>query len=180
LVLQEPTHNLVDIAKEAIGNLSDIVESVVTADPEGFSYVDLNEVDPTFKPLPTNFYQLKVLKAEVKSWAKNEKSGEYVKFQLAVVNHPEYSGRRLFESLFFSKKALRSLRLLMDATGISQVPGSPIEEWLRSLTELQPEFKTKVECLPDLDYKGNVKSIDPKTGQPMLINVVKWSETVGV
>ncbi len=158
----------------------------VSNSPEGFDYVDLNEVDPSFKPLPSDFYTLKILKEELKgfNYKKTTDShtagdpGEYVKFQLAVTTHPEYSGRRLFESLFFGRRELRGLRLLMDATGINQVPGSPITDWLKQLSEVQPEFRTKVECKPDVNRDGTVRSVDPKTGLPQDINVVKWTEVI--
>jgi len=158
----------------------------VSNTPEGFSYVDLNEVDPSFKPLPTDFYSLKILKAELKSFNYKKTTanhiagdpGEFVKFQLAVTDHPEYSGRRIFESLFFGRRELRGLRLLMDATGVVQSPGSPMEEWLKSLSEVQPVFRTKVECKPDINKDGTPRSIDPKTGLPQDINVVKWTEVI--
>jgi hypothetical protein len=158
----------------------------VNAQPEGFSYVDLNDVDPTFKPVPTDFYTLKVLKAELKTFKYKQTTdrhnagdeGEFVKFQLAITNHPEYAGRPLFEALFPGRRELRALRLLMDATGVIQTPGSPIDEWLKSLSEIQPEFRCKVESTPDVDRKGNVRSIDPKTGKPQDVNVVKWTEIV--
>jgi hypothetical protein len=168
--------------------LSNTATVEVVNQPEGFSYVDLNEVDPSFKPLPTDFYTLKVLRAELKSFAYKQTTkshnagdtGEYIKFQLAVTNHPEFAGRRLFESVFFGRRELRGMRLLMDATGVSQVPGTAIDEWLKSLTEIQPEFKVKVDCVPDLNRDGSVRSVDPKTGKPQDINVVKWTEVIPV
>ena len=167
---------------------AEIVEVVTSGEVEGFDYVDLNEVDPTIKPVPTDVYTLKVLKAELKKSAYKQttqyhNAGDpmsFLKFSLAITNHLEYAGRRLWPTVFYGRSELRGMRLLMDATGVTQNPGSPIEEWLKTLSEAQPEFKTKVNCVPDVDKKGNVRSIDAKTGKPQDVNVVVWTEVAPV
>ena len=148
---------------------------------EGFSYVDLNEVDPNIKPLPTDFYQLKVLKAEVKEFKyKNATKGgkqpgdigEYIKFQLAVTNNDTYAGRRLFPTLFFGARELRTLRKLMDATGVIQAPATPIAGWLAQLAEIQPEFKVQVLLVDGKDAGPD--------GKPIPENQINWREILPV
>jgi hypothetical protein len=126
------------------------LNTVATENEQGFEYIDLNEIDPSFKALPEAFYTLRVLKAERKTFdykngPKAGTSGDMLKFQFAVTDDPSYSGRRLFPAVFpGNKRALRGLRKLADATGIQQEPGTAIDTWLAALTEVQPTFKQKV------------------------------------
>lgn len=130
-----------------------------------FTYVDLNEIDanPNFEPIPDSLQNVRVLKAEKKDYTLkkdrvNKQTGEliqaagetsnYIKFDLAVVGG-SYNGRRVFPSLFPGKFAYQTLRRIADRTGVVQEPGTPIEAWLQSLTEIQPTFKTKIEVRKD-------------------------------
>lgn len=161
----------------------------VAASPEGFEYTDLNEVDPNFKAIDQDFYNLKILKAELKEYTRKKdtkyhKAGEidkYVKFTLAVTAHPNYSGRRLFESLFFGGSATRTLRKIQDFTGVQQVPGSPLADWLVLLSETQPVFKTQVLKIEDregFNHDGPVKNFETDGVTPAKVNVVNWKEVV--
>ncbi len=124
--------------------------STAVADTVGFEYVDLNEIDPTIKPLTKDFYNLKILKAELKSttYKTGDKTGQplqFVKFTLAIVDHPDFSGRRVFpKPLFEGQSTFKKLRKVMDATGVAQEPGTPLDAWLAVLSEAQPTFKAQV------------------------------------
>ena len=122
----------------------------------GFDYVVLNEVDPSFKAIPQAYYTLQVLDAKRGGGAyandiKN-KAGEvikhagdpfeYVTFAFAITDDPTYSGRRVWDTLFFGEKELRYMRKLADNTGIEQ-KGS-FNEWLQALKETKPTLKTLV------------------------------------
>ena len=127
----------------------------------GFDYVNLNEVDPNFKPIPQDVYTLQVLDAKKGGGALTKdvigKGGEitrhagdpyeYVNFSFAVTDHSEYSGRRIWDTLFFGGKELRFMRKLADNTGVQQT-GS-FNEWLQALKEAKPTFKTLVLVKPD-------------------------------
>ena len=151
---------------------------------EGFEYTDLNEVDPSFKPIDADFYNLKILKAELKSFtykqdSKNHAAGDpgsMLKLQLAVTQHPTYSGRRLFEGLFFGARELRALRKIQDQTGVAQDPGSPFTDWVAKLNERQPVFKAQVTKGPDVDYRGNARSFEADGTTPAVVNKVNWKE----
>jgi hypothetical protein len=164
------------------------IETITTPQEEGFTYVDLNEVDPSFKAIPQDFYTLQVLKAERKEFnyktdGKSHKkgdTGEYVKFSFLIKNHPEFAGRRLWETGFFSKQFLRGLRLLMDATGVNQVPGEHIDEWFKQLSTDQPDFRTQVLVVPDVDWQGNARSVEKDGVTPKTINKINWKEIIPV
>jgi hypothetical protein len=151
--------------------------TVANDEPITFQFIDLNEIDPTFKPIDEGIYTLKVLKAELKTYTakqdtktqKTGDTGQFVKLQLAVVNDDNYAGRRIFpKPLFPGNRTFRALRKIMDATGVMQEVGMPIEDWLNLLSTVQPEFKTKVTQVPD---RRNPDVID---------NDVDWREVLPV
>lgn len=150
---------------------------------ESFEYQDLNTIDPTMKPVDEGVYTLKILKAVRQTYVKNEKEGEFIKFHLAITNDHKFSGRRLFPTLFMSDFNLKVLRRIMDNTGVVQVPGTTLDEWLKSLTEMQPEFKTKVLTYEDRKFvkgdkgvpTGEVRSTLPN-GEPAPVNAIDWRE----
>ena len=155
--------------------------------PTGFAHVHLSEIDPTFRPVAERFYDLKIYKATHGTYTTAAgKSGEYVKFQLAIVNDAEYTGRRLFPTLFFGPRELRTLRKLQDNTAVVQEPGEPFLNWLERLSQVQPTFRTKVLQVPS-DERGN--PIHPKSknppkplldgdGNPVPVNLVDWNEII--
>jgi len=150
--------------------------------PTTFAYVDLNEVDPNFKAIDADVYDVQILKAELKTFEYKTTTerhaagdpGQFVKFTLSITNHPTYSGRRLFESLFEGGPTMRFLRKIMDATGVPQQPGAPIDEWLNDLTEIKPIVRVPVEKVPDVDRNGTARSTKPD-GSPEDKNVVRWA-----
>ena len=151
--------------------------------PELFDWVDLNEIDPVDRPLPRDVYTLKVLslakreftyKKDTKT-AKAGDTGQFISMALAVTAHPEYAGRRISETLFMRKQSLQILRRLADATGIAQEAGSTLDEWLKAMSEVQPEFKVPIIVVPDTERDGTAK-IDPVSGKALEKNVVLWKE----
>ena len=138
--------------------------------------------------MPQDFYTLQVLKAELKEatykqTTKTHNAGdtcEFIKFQFVVKNHPEYTGRRIFVTLFFGARELRALRKLMDVTGVQQTPGSMLSEWLQMLTEIQPEFKAQVTNEDDVDYSGKGRTFERDGTTIAKINKVNWKELLPV
>lgn len=155
-----------------------------------FRYVDLKDVDPNFTLLDTEFYNLRITKAEIKTYVvkadsaavRNGKAapgdeGRYINFALTVVDHPKFTGRKIFETLFPSEFAFKCLKRIEEATGIPQV--SSMEDWLATLSTTQPTVKLQVEQIPDLMKDGspnpkNVKS-DGSAGNK---NQVNWRSGV--
>jgi hypothetical protein len=143
-----------------------------------FDYAYLGDVDLTFKPIPTNNYLLQVLGAGLKTVTfkrdtPEENEGQIVKLQFAVVDDPEYAGRRLFETVFPGSGGLRNLRRLMDATGVAQEETETIGGWLERLQDIKPFFNVLVQ------QKQSVRSKVPQTdehGNPVMENTVVWKE----
>jgi hypothetical protein len=124
---------------------------VTNPDTAAFEYVNLNEIDPRQAKLPTGVYTLKILKAEFVKGISKAKGTEYTcaSFAFAVTNDETFTGRRLFERFFPGNFGLKAMRRIMDATGVQQVPGTHISEWLTELQTLQPEFKVMVQLIED-------------------------------
>jgi hypothetical protein len=150
------------------------------AEVETFDYVDLNEVDPTFKAVDPDFYTLKVIKAELveKEYKEGNKKGvpagtpmQYVKFRLAVQDSDKFRGRQIFpKPLFPNGYTMRALRLVMDATGIQQTAGQALKDWLGDLSLQQPEFRAFVNQVAD--SRGNLDA----NGNPVMDNDVDWRQ----
>lgn len=138
-----------------------------------FVYTDLNEVDPNFKPVPEGTYTYQVLSVEAKEFKyKNTTqyhqagdTGSYAKLVLGITDHPDHSGRRVFETLFSGPRELRILRRLMDATGVQQTPGAPLTEWFVALTEEKPRFTAPLLVSEETNNK---------TGETSSVNRVDW------
>ena len=127
-----------------------------------FTHANLNEIDPSFDCIPEDMYTLKILKVELKDFAYKEGNkkgipvgtpGQYIKFNLAVTDHEKFAGRRVFPTLFPNAYSLKVLRRLADKTGVPQEPEEPLDGWLARMSEIQPEFKTKVEFAKDREGK---------------------------
>lgn len=147
---------------------------------EDFSYVNLQEIDPAYSTLPTAVYTLQLQKASVKSFTykngdKAGQTGSFASFQFVVLDDPEFSGRKLFDSKFPSQGTLKDLRRLMDATGIVQEAGEDLGEWLGRVANESPKVKILVIQKEDLDKNGNPKSLDFQ-GKPAKVNVLNWRE----
>ena len=137
--------------------------------------MNLSEVDPNQQVLPQDLYTLKILKAEKKDGVSKSTGKDYsmVKMIFAVVDHPEFSGRRLYDSFFPNPGGLKALRRVMDATGIAQVAGEPLTDWLKQLSVEQPTFKTFIKVEDDVDKNGDALSLDFK-GETAKRNRINW------
>jgi len=150
----------------------------------GFEYVHLAEVDPSFTPLPADYYNLKILSAELFEGvsgpnAKNPGAKyQKVNFQFGVTDHPKFSGRRVFErNLFYNDFTLRILRRIQDATGIVEKDGIP--EWLKTLSRIQPTVKLQVVVEPDVNFDGTPNPKNLKgDGSPGDRSVINWKSGV--
>lgn len=162
-----------------------------TMDPVlDFRYADLKDVDPNFTLLDgPEFYNFRITKAELKSYVVKAESaavrdgkatagdeGHYINFALTVVEHPKFTGRKIFETIFPSDFSLKILKRIEQATGVEQT--ASMENWLVQLTTIQPTIKVLVEQVPDL-MKGqpNPKTQKPD-GSPGNKNQVSWKSGV--
>jgi hypothetical protein len=141
---------------------------------QDWKHIDLKDVDPNFTLLPgPEIYSLRITKAELaayiarKTTASQEAGQEvpYVKLTLTVVDHPNFTGRKLWESLFPGDFGYKTGRRIMEATGVNQT--GTMEEWLTELTSVQPVIKVLVDQVPD-QFKST------STGKPELKNQVNW------
>lgn len=148
----------------------------------GFDYVNLHDVDPNFTLLDgPEMYSLRITKAELPTYVakttnKNQTIGDlvkYVKLTFTVTDHPKFTGRKHWESLFFSDFTLKTLRRIMEATGIDQT-GS-LEEWFALVSQIQPVVKLQIDQVPDVNRDGtpNPQTVNPD-GTPRSKNVVNW------
>ena len=147
---------------------------------EDFVYVNLQDIDPNFSTLPSNNYTLQVQKAELKEFtyrngSKAGTQGTRVAFQFVVVDDADYSGRKVYESMFPSTFSFKALRRLADATGTPQDAGEPLADWLTKLANEQVKFNIFVDQVEDLDKDGNARSTDFK-GNPAKVNRINWKE----
>lgn len=139
-----------------------------------FEYIDLNDIDPTPELLPEGVYTLMVVKANARSGVSQKTGNPYscISFTFAVTDHEQYSGRRIFETVFLHPNGLKALRRLMDATGVAQQPGQPLSEWIRELAAERATFKAHVRQIEERD--GDVVRTDPETGRPATRNAISW------
>lgn len=136
--------------------------------PTKFEHTNLSAVDPGMKTLPDGQYNLRVAKAEVKSYTpKDGGEGEYVNVSYNVVESPEFSGRRIYDSFFPGDKTMQRLRTLMDATGV--VPNGDgtlndvqdIVSWLDEIRTSGATFSAAVSTKDELNKKTQVTA--PRT-----------------
>lgn len=147
---------------------------------DSFDYVHLGDVDLSYKPIPAGVYTLQVVKGESREfkYKKGEKagtSGKMLKFQFAVTDHPEYSGRRLFGTFFPNDFDLRSLRRLQDATGVIQEVGEPIVEWVSRIAMVKPTFQIPVLLTNSKDFTSGQDRLDDN-GNTIPDNTLNWKE----
>lgn len=148
-----------------------------------FEFVNLSEIDPSFNAIyPEGVYDLKVIKMEqveriAKQGPNKGVARKAVNVQLAITNHESLNGRRLFETFYPSDFTLKIFRRLTDATGVHQSPGTPLTEWFGEMTQVQPEFKTKVQEVDDVDFTtGQVRT--NSDGTPVKKNKINWFEVM--
>ncbi len=157
------------------------MSNVTTTTPErpGWEYSDLNEIDPTFKAVPADYYDLRVVKAAMVPFVykPGNKAGvaegtvdKYVKITLVITNHPEHAGRRIFpKPLFSGASSLKKLRRLADAAIFPQQPGQPLDTWLTELAQGQPVVRMKVIEVPDRqDPTATDNDVDWWSVQPIM------------
>jgi hypothetical protein len=141
-----------------------------------FSRTNLNDVDPNFTTVNEGTYSLRVVKADLTAFV-NSKTGEdseRVNLGLTIFNHPEYSGRRIWETLWEGAFGLRAMRKIMDASGVAQSSDEELASWLERTIVEKAEFKAFVSNEEDL-IKGtpNPRTVKPD-GSASLINRVDW------
>lgn len=147
-----------------------------------FRHLDLKDIDPNFTLLDgPEVYSLRISKAELatyiaKTTTKNQTAGDevaYVKLTLNVVDHPKFTGRKLWEPLFPGDFSFKTLKRIEEATGIPQT-GS-MEAWLLELSAVQPIVKLQVDQVPDVNRDGTPNDRTKKSdGTPGMKNVVNW------
>lgn len=132
------------------------------SEPLNFEVVDLNEIDPSPDLLPEAMYNLRVIRAELRSGISQRTGEPYqaISLTLAVVDHDQYAGRRIFETIFPNVNSLKALRRLMDATGVQQQPGEPITDWLQRLVTEQAQFRGLVRELEERDPVTKAPKMD--------------------
>ena len=142
-----------------------------------FDYVNLNEIDPAQQLIPEGVYTLKLLKIELKEGVSKKDGNPYqrVDVAFAVQDDDNFSGRRVWVSLFEGESTLKQLRKLMDATGVAQTPGSPLTEWFQELSTIQPTVKGEIKHRLDIDKNGNALTTDFKGNPTTLAKLNMWS-----
>jgi hypothetical protein len=155
-----------------------------------FRYIDLKDIDPNFTLLDPEFYNLRITKAEIKTYLIKDGSaavrkgtanvgdeGTYLNFAFTVVDHQKFTGRKHWESLFPSDFSFKCLKRIEEATGVQQT-GS-MEDWLSQLTAIGPTVKLKVDKVPDVNRDGTPNQKTMKAdGTPGEKNVVDWKAGV--
>jgi hypothetical protein len=142
---------------------------------DNFEYFNLNDIDPTFHAIETGIYGFRVNKMEYKTVVPKSGKNQGVEVPLiqgnfTVINHDQFSGRRLRHTFWLTNTFdQKSLRRLMDATGILQEPGEPLSAYVERFSAAEPpaEFKTYVVKV--------TKEEDPLTGKPGEDNEMKWN-----
>ena len=109
----------------------------------------MGDVDPSFSTIPADVYTLRINKMVPKTYEGKKdpsQSFQVVKGDFTVIDHPDYAGRRLFETFWLNHGwSTKALRRISDNTGIPQEPGAgTFEAWLERLSTEQPSFKVPV------------------------------------
>jgi len=134
---------------------------------DSFQHLNLDEIDPEFTPIDEDRYDLQIQEMKLvtfvyKSGVNQGKEGERIAVRLVVVNHDEFSGRTLFEAIWPREGGFKSLRRIMDATGIQQ--SGDLESWLAEVSSTNPVVNVLIKKVPD--YR------DPTVE----VNQVSWNE----
>jgi heat shock protein HspQ len=141
-------------------------------------YFNIMDVDPNFSPIEEGVYKLRINKMTLKEFPKKDNSGEswrVVNGDFTVVDDATFSGRRLFPTFWLTNSFdLKSLRKIADRTGVTQEPTENFEAWLGKLTSIQPEFRSKIEVVDEIDRATKQPKVDEITGKPMKTNVINF------
>lgn len=133
---------------------------------EEFDYIQLQDIDPTFKPVDAGMYTLQVnsIKAQVVEPKTGKSAGTtklLLKGSFTIVNDPNFSGRKLWHTFWMDNQFNKvELRKLMDATGEEQGQGQPITEWATKFGELNPPAEIKVYVAVEKDWKDKVTDVN--------------------
>jgi hypothetical protein len=152
------------------------------SDFESFEYVNLADIDPTDKPVPTGVYDLMVMKMALEKYSPKQgpnagKEKERISAQIAITGDNPFAGRRLFHRFYLNTLSLRDLRKLAEATGMNL--NQPVDALVADFTTIQPAFKCKVNCQQAMTFdKPPVPVVDPVSGKPVEENVIVWREAI--
>lgn len=151
--------------------------TVGVAEEFSFEYTNLQDIDPSAKPIEEGVYELRVSRAELVAYTNDRGSGKRLSFAFTVDNHPKYLGRKLFDTMFPSEVTFKILRLIMDATGVVQERTETLETWCKKLVEEGANFKVPVSIVLD-QYKNKQGEIVVRSrdihGNPAPKNKIEW------
>ena len=145
---------------------------------QDWNNVNIQDIDPNFTLLDgPEVYTLRITKGEKKSYiakktTATQEAGQevpFVQLTLTVVDHPNFTGRKLWEPLFPGDFGFKTARRIGEATGVMQTGDT--DAWLAELTNVQPTIKVLVEQVPDV-FKSQ------QTGKPENKNQVHWKAGV--
>lgn len=125
-----------------------------------FDHINLNEVDPNASSVPDGPYTFQVAGVYPKTYIGKSgdnlgKEGSYVSVRFAIVGTDKYAGRSTFESFFPNKGTAIMFRKIMDATGVAQKPGQPVEDWLKELQTSGASFSSSLVTKDEIDKRSN-------------------------
>lgn len=123
-----------------------------------FEHVNLNQVDPNASSVPDGPYTFQVAGVYPKTYiAKSGENagqeGKYLSVRFAITGDERYTGRSCFETFFPNKGSAIMFRKIMDATGIAQADGQPIEDWLKDLQSQGATFNSSLITKDELDKR---------------------------
>ena len=144
---------------------------------QDWNNVNIQDIDPNFTLLEPEVYSLRITKGEKKSYiakktTATQEAGQevpFVQLTLTVVDHPNFTGRKLWEPLFPGDFGFKTARRIGEATGVMQTGDT--DAWLAELTSVQPVIKVLVEQVPDA-FKS------AQTGKPEFKNQVNFKAGV--
>lgn len=154
----------------------------MTPTPETFDfrYAHVTDVDPGFKEIPSGTYNLRFTKSKDGKYLYpyGTEGKERLSLSLTIYGDPNFSGRRIFESLFPNKFSMIVLRQIAEATGVEQT--SPdAEEFVKELCNVGATIKVEVASVPDVYRDG---APNPKTvkadGTPGNKAEIQWKAGV--
>ena len=133
-----------------------------------FVDVDINDVDPDLKPVPEEFYTLRLAYARLKSWSSDKGSGKMINLMFAIVGGV-HNGRAVFETEFPGSPFNRHCAKLLQVTGHPFDGSQPLLEWLADLAGLEPaatfQGRVFVKASTNAAYPDDENKIDWKSLQ---------------
>lgn len=132
-----------------------------------FEHINLNQIDPGFKPVPENVYNLEVNSIKP-SYVKVTKPGSkyegqtvlVLKGSFTIVDDAEYSGRKLWSDFWATNNYnLIELKKLSEATGVIQGEGQTLPEFVEQFATMNPPAKFQCFVTKEDDYKGTPRNV---------------------